>query len=237
MLLEVRTDNAAAIALTLRKASPSGYSAPLLPAERRGRVHDGQAAMTREQRRHHRAGYRIVLRRDRCRPGADHRRCAGTARPRARVQPGRTRPVRGSGAGDRLPRAPGGDDGHRPRRLRRCRHRPTATSTPSRSRAARDWPVRCWSGSPRPRPTRRPGTCRCTASTTSPATSRRTPSSTARCRHPRWRCWFRAGTPSCCGSTTWPATSPSSAAPSTTRPARPTTRWPGCWAWATPAAR
>ncbi len=31
--------------------------------------------------------------------------------------------------------------------------------------------------------------------------------------------------------------SPSWAAPSTTPPARPTTRWPGCWGWATRAAR
>ena len=81
--------------------------------------------------------------------------------------------------GDRLPRPPGGDDRDRPRGVRRCRAAAIATSTPSPSPAVPAWPARCWSGWPRPRPTPRPGTSRCTASTTWPGTSPRTPWSTA----------------------------------------------------------
>ena len=69
---------------------------------------------------------------------------------------------------------------------------------------------------------------RSTASTTSPRTSASTSSSTARCPSRRWRCWSPAATPRCCWSPTSPATSGRWARPSTTRPARPSTRSPGC---------
>ena len=79
-----------------------------------------------------------------------------------------------------------------------------------------------------PRRWRTRWTSRSTGSTTWPGTSPSTCSSTARCRSRASRCWSPAGTPRCCRSTTSPPRSPSSARPSTTRPARRTTRWPGC---------
>ncbi len=53
----------------------------------------------------------------------------------------------------------------------------------------------------------------------------------------RWRCWCLAATPTYCMSGRSVSRSSSWAAPSTTRRGRPTTRWPGCWGWAIPAAR
>ena len=47
------------------------------------------------------------------------------------------------------------------------------------------------------------------------------------CRRTWAPCWFPAGTPRSCGSAASPTTSSCWAPPSTTPPAKPTTRWPG----------
>ena len=109
-------------------------------------------------------------------------------------------------------------------------------SMPWRPPSARAWPARCWSGWPRPRPTRRPGTCRSTASTTWPGTS--PPTSRARAaagvRRPAG---LRRPHPAAARPVAGRADHAARQPPSTTPRARPTTRWPGCSGWATPAAR
>ena len=64
---------------------------------------------------------------------------------------------------------------------------------------------------------------------------RRHPANPGRCRRNASRCWSRAGTRRCWPSVIWRIRrSRSSARRSTTRRGRPTTRWPGCSAWAFP---
>ena len=57
------------------------------------------------------------------------------------------------------------------------------------------------------------------------------------CFRKTWaRCWSPAATPRSCASAASPTTWNCLAPRSTTPPARPSTRWPGCWALATRAA-
>ena len=202
--LEVRADNPNA---------QRGVRAVRLPADRpqaqllptvRGRCHrDAVVRRSRASRRTAppgatrdraaRARHRDLLRRDRRRP---------RARPRAARRPGRlqrrgARAVRRRRPRGRQPGAPRGDGADGRPGARAGRRRPSARSTRSPSPQGPGSPARCWSASPRPRPTRSPSASRCTGSTTSRPTSRSTSSSTARCPRPASRCSSPAATPRC----------------------------------------
>ena len=75
------------------------------------------------------------------------------------------------------------------------------------------------------------------AGSPSPAPRRTRPARPTPCRRTWVPCWSPAGTPKSCGSGTSPGTSSCWGPPSTTPPARPTTRWRGSWASAIRAAR
>ena len=179
-------------------------------------------------------GHRDLVRRDR-RGGGRARRhaCAlvGRGQPDRPPRPLRRRRPRDRQPGPRRAAHPGRGPGAG--RVRRGRPRDRGRR---RHRRARAWWARCsWASAP-PRPSPSCGTSPSWPSTTSRATStpRSSRSPTSSCR---WSCcWCRAATP--CWST-WRTTvgTACSARPSTTPPARRSTRWPGSWAWAIPGAR
>ena len=191
-----------------------------------GGVRSGRAgARCRAGERPADPGHRVLLRRDR----GGHRPRPRAAGQRGRLQRRAARPVRRGGAGGGQPGPPGGDGAdpaaglrdrrRRPERARRHRRhrRPRADGRPGRrSGRGQGAGVRAGQaalrGQPPGRPRgRRPAGARAAAGALRrPAGLRRTHVAAGRRRD------HRTGSPS------W-------ARPSTTRPARRTTRWPGCW--------